>query len=129
MPSEILPDCPSSTASALDAQALERLRELDPEGQAGIVVRVLTAYDRSLQDALPTFREARDAGDLDSLRRVAHTLKSASASVGALEFARLCVQVEAAARAGDNAGMPALTECFEHEARRVLLELEAILSS
>jgi len=87
----------------LDEQALARLHELDPQGRAGLVQRVLATYTLSLQRLLEQLRDARAAADREGLRHATHTLKSSSASVGALALSTLCAKVEAQVR---EAGIP-----------------------
>lgn len=82
----------------LDAQALARLHELDPQGHSGLVQRVLATYTLSLQRLLDQVRTARRAGEGDAVRHAAHTLKSSSASVGALALSALCAEAENALR-------------------------------
>ncbi len=87
---------PDPNPSRLDAQALDRLRELDPDGRHGVVQRVLTAFEGSLA-RMRTVLEAQaraDVADAGVVNGIAHTLKSSSASVGALALARTCAEVE-----------------------------------
>ena len=85
----------------LDAQALARLQELDPDGRHGVVPRVLAAYEASLQRLLAQLRAAQEPALAGVMAGVAHTLKSSSTSVGALDLARTCAEVEARLRHGD----------------------------
>lgn len=79
----------------LDAAALARLRELDPDGRHGVVLRVLGAFESSLARMTSQLRAERGGdGDGGVVATVAHTLKSSAASVGALELSRLCAEVE-----------------------------------
>ncbi|MFI5255550.1 MAG: Hpt domain-containing protein [Candidatus Limnocylindrales bacterium] len=50
-------------------------------------------------------RAALAAGDAPVARRAAHSLKSTSASMGALRLSALCRELEVAAGAGDLAGL------------------------
>ena len=87
---------PEPHPTGLDAQALDRLRELDPDGRHGVVHRVLTAFEGSLArmcTVLETQANA-DVADEGVVNGIAHTLKSSSASVGALALARACGEVE-----------------------------------
>ena len=112
------PFCPPPPA--IDAAVLAQLRELDPGGQAGIVARVLSTYRKSLQEALPAFEPALAQGDAEGLRRLAHLLKSASASVGAMQLSRLCLQVESAARNAEASVLREGVIALTMEAQRVL---------
>jgi HPt (histidine-containing phosphotransfer) domain-containing protein len=117
------PPAATSAAAVLDAQALARLQELDPGGQAGLVVRVLTTYTRSLQRLLEQLRQAREAGDLQGQRHVAHTLKSSSASVGALKLSALCADIEARLRDGATDGIEGAVDALAAEGERLLAVL------
>ena len=104
----------------LDAQALARLQELDPSGAAGLLERVLTTYTRSLRRLLDELRQAREASDLQGQRHVAHTLKSSSASVGALKLSALCADIEARLRNGATDGLEVAVDAMADEGQRVL---------
>lgn len=87
-----------SARGVLDDDAIRRLRELDPTGESHLLMRVFNAFETSLNRLLPQLVQARDAADASGVRLVAHTLKSSSATVGALELSRLCAEVEVQAR-------------------------------
>ena len=108
----------------LDAQALARLRELDPGGKAGLLDRVLKTYAQSLGRLLDQLRAARGAGDGAAIRHVAHTLKSSSASVGALELSALCADVEARLRDDRLQGLEAQLDRMLAEGERILAGLD-----
>jgi HPt (histidine-containing phosphotransfer) domain-containing protein len=114
------PPAPAIRAGVLDAQALARLQELDPQGHAGLVPRVLATYSLSLERLLGQFGAARAAGDRDGMRHAAHTLKSSSASVGALELSALCAQVETGLRESDVATLAPVLDQLGVEGARVL---------
>lgn len=111
---------PGSAAGAvLDPQALATLRELDPTGNSRLMQRVMTTYRASLARLLGQLTLARDRNDTASLRLVTHTLKSSSASVGALKLSTLCAAAEQAVREGRLDGLPPLLDQLEAEAVRV----------
>jgi len=113
----------------LDAQALDRLRELDPSGASGLLKRVLTAFDTSLQRLLQQLQDARRHGDHAAMRHVAHTLKSSSASVGALELSRLCADIERRIRQDETEDLEPLLDGMVTESRRVLAVLTPALAA
>ena len=82
----------------LDPVAIGRLAELDPTGENRLVQRVLQAFQTSAARLRPQLDAARAADDRAAIRLVAHTLKSSSASIGALELSQRCAQVETAIR-------------------------------
>jgi HPt (histidine-containing phosphotransfer) domain-containing protein len=88
------------TPISLDETALARLRELDPDGRHGVLPRVLTTFEASLARMLDQLQEQQVAADAKAVAALAHTLKSSSASVGALALAAACAQVESRMREG-----------------------------
>lgn len=109
----------------LDRVALGRLRELDPGDRTGLLDRVLRTYTLSLERMLVQWRVARSAGDATAMRGMAHTLKSSSASVGALELSALCADVEARLRDDRLQDIEALFDALAAEAQRILARLSA----
>lgn len=107
---------PPVVPEGLDEQAIARLRELDPTGQAGLVGRVIDAYLGSADRLAQQLRDAQASGDAAAIRMVAHTLKSSSASVGALALSRHCALTEALVR--DQGLVPQLDDAirglFQH---------------
>ncbi len=89
----------------LDPQALARLRELDPDGRQGVLGRVLTAFDTSLARMIAQLQAEADGGSPDVVAGIAHTLKSSSASVGALALSQACADVEMRLRNGQSADL------------------------
>ncbi len=82
----------------LDDEALARLADLDPTGQGRLLKRLLAAFDKSLDRMVPQLEQARDAADASAVHLVAHTLKSSSATVGAMALSQRCAMVEDLAR-------------------------------
>lgn len=127
MPQTLLSTPPTASA-VLDELSLQRLRELDPEGANQVVERVLRAFEASLQRLLPQSVQALAQGDHDAVRHVVHTLKSSSASVGALELSRRCGEIENRLRALQTADLDALLAGLNIEGQRVLAAVQAMLS-
>jgi HPt (histidine-containing phosphotransfer) domain-containing protein len=63
--------------------------------------RLLVRFLASAQTQVAEITTAAVAGDTATLAGVAHTLKSAARSVGALRLGELCQGLESAGRAGD----------------------------
>jgi hypothetical protein len=103
----------------LDAACMAELRALDPDGKAQLVKRVLATYQTSLAKLVDQLRAARVEGAWDQVSRVAHTLKSSSASIGALTLSGLCADIERLLRAGDSASAIPLLDRFHAEVLRV----------
>ena len=110
----------SSPIPVLDEGALQRLRDLDPSGSSRLLERVLRAFETSGTRLGAQLSAARETGDLQGVRHVAHTLKSSSASIGALRLSRLCAEIEAAARQETPAVEASLLDAMDRELHIVL---------
>jgi len=129
MPSATPPTSPERSAGCLDEASLQRLRDLDPSGSNQLLPRVINAFVKSLDKLLPDLQRAREAGmDLAAIRHVAHTLKSSSASLGALQLSRHCADIETMARNGQTEGLDKLIDAMHDEAGLVRHALEALLT-
>jgi hypothetical protein len=123
------PGAPGVHEAVLDPAAIARLRELDPTGQARLVERVVQAYLASSQRLEVEFVEARSRGDAAGIRMVAHTLKSSSASLGALGFAATCARLESIARdEGTGISLDAAADALTRELPGVLASLRRLAS-
>lgn len=118
-----------SAAATLDAVALQRLHELDPDGTAGIFERVLATYLLTLNAQLPLAQAALQHHDATELRRIAHLLKSSSASLGAMAFSTLCAELEHQARHGWSAELHERVQPWLLEAQRVGRAVRALQRS
>ena len=123
-----LPDAPDAVA-LLDSDALGRLRELDPSGTSKLLERVVTAFNGSSARLMAQLQGARAGPDMPAIRHVAHTLKSSSASVGAVKLSRLCAEMEAMAREGLTDGMDEAIAAVGTEVSAVLEALKRLLDS
>ena len=123
------PLAPPALIALLDAAALARLRELDPSGANKLLERVIAAYMKSLDRLLPELAAARGAAlDLAVVRHVSHTLKSSSASLGALALAQRCAEIETLARNGQSDRLEPLLDPMLTEIAEVRLALTALLN-
>ena len=113
----------------LDAAAVARLHDLDPDGRHGVVRRVLTAFEASLERMLVQFTAEQSNGRADVVSGLAHTLKSSSASVGALALAKACAEAEQRLRnaASDDLGAEVLL--LTRECKLALAAVRAILQA
>lgn len=110
----------------LDPAALQRLREIDPDGCHGVVTRVLQAFERSLVALLVQLGDlaspaaGTEAARAQRVKEIGHMLKSSAASVGALALSEACAQAEARQRRE-----PGLQ--FAEDLRRLITESERAL--
>ena len=116
-------------ARVLDREALDRLRELDPTGKSKLIERVLRAFESSAGRLAQQFGEARKGGDVQGIRHVVHTLKSSAASIGALDLARLCAEIEASIRNDALTTLNERLDAMDRELAAVLKALTPMLAS
>ena len=103
----------------IDRSALDSIRALRREGAPDPLARVITKYLTTTPDELRALQDVTDAGDLDGVRKLAHKLKSGSASLGAARLAGLFRDLEAAAKDGDGAAVPTIVDELNEEFARV----------
>ena len=83
----------------VDENVLEELRA-SVEGDTGFVRDLIEAYLVDSAEQLEAIESAIDATDAEALVRPAHTLKSSSATVGAVDVSALARTLEMAGRSG-----------------------------
>lgn len=126
------PDDPGGAGApplVLDPAAVARLRQLDPDGSRGFLGQVLRTYEASLVRHLAALGDVRAAGDLKRAGDTAHTLKSSSASIGAMLFSEACARLERQAKAGDPAALGDALSDLQTEGARVLAAVRAMLAA
>jgi histidine phosphotransfer protein HptB len=118
-----------NTAALLDPEAIRRLRELDPGGSNKLLERVVNAFSGSLDRLLPELARARTGTtpDLAVVRHISHTLKSSSASLGALTLSARCADIEAMARDGRVDGLSEQLDAMLQDIQQVRTALAALL--
>jgi two-component system sensor histidine kinase/response regulator len=114
------PSAEPQTRGALDPAALKTLRAL---ANAGAVKRIVQRFLETTPQLLIEMRQAIDDNNSEMLSRAAHTLKSASANVGALELSRWCKELEMASKATGCEGVEPRLQAAEMEYQRVKLAL------
>ena len=116
-------------AAVLDVEALRRLSELDPTGANRLLQRVFQAFESSAQRMLPQLHAALAGSDLGGIRHVAHTLKSSSASIGAIKLSRLCAEIETMVRLETVDGLSGRIDEMDRETMVVLQALRRLSSA
>ncbi|MBP6901111.1 MAG: Hpt domain-containing protein [Burkholderiaceae bacterium] len=104
---------------ALDPHTLGLLSQLDPTGANQLVQRVLNTYRASLARLRQQALQAHSTGDAATVKLAVHTLKSSSASVGALRLSALCAEAEQCVREGRLDSLPEVLGRLDAEAARV----------
>jgi len=85
----------------LNLSTLEELRELTTSSGESLLDKAITLYLETTPAELKRLHLALEQKNTDELAKIAHTLKSSSANLGAQDLADICAFLEANARAGD----------------------------
>jgi len=83
-----------ATGDILDTSALDQIRSLQRPNTPSIVARVLTHCLTNTPKLLADLQEGLRQTETSLLHRVAHTLKSSSAQVGAIRLSGKCKELE-----------------------------------
>jgi len=120
-----IPQPAQSPAPQLDRKALDNIRSLQRPGAPSLLAKIVTLYIEDAPRLLASMQTAATAGANAELQRAVHTLKSASANVGAAGIAQLCKALEADVRAGPAGDTAARIERIEAEFRAVVPALQS----
>ncbi|MFM6987179.1 MAG: response regulator [Arenimonas sp.] len=94
------PEAPPAPPASLDlALGMARMG-----GKASLYHKILAQFRERQSDAPLKIREALAAGDADTARRIAHTLKGLSGNIGATGLQKACESIDARIRVGDTGG-------------------------
>ena len=109
----------------IDPDALMRLREW---GGSKLLAEMVRLFLENSSERLGQLGKGFADGDLRTVERAAHSLKSSAANVGAMEVSRVSQQIEAAAEGGDTDTARKLFDALvpaHEEACQRLREIEA----
>lgn len=88
------------SAPVVDRIALDSLIEMFGDDDMEAVIDLLDTFLTESQKQVNAIRTSFDAGDITTLHRMAHSLKSSSATFGAARLSAACAHLEKAAKDG-----------------------------
>lgn len=91
---------PDPSAPVVDRIALDSLIEMFGDDDMEAVIDLLDTFLSESQKQVNAIRTSFDAGDIITLHRMAHSLKSSSATFGAARLSAACARLEKAAKDG-----------------------------
>ena len=115
----------SAALAAWDANTLPQLVGDNPAMHRRLLQRFLL----NAKNQVAAIGDALAASETGRLAGVAHTLKSAARSVGALALGELCQALETAGRAGDGPGCGRLAAGLAEASERAAIEIQAHMAS
>ncbi|MDJ0570831.1 MAG: response regulator [Pleurocapsa sp. MO_192.B19] len=92
-------DNSSQTEVAINFSVLESLCEMAGEEANLLVTEMITSYLEDTEKRLQAIAEAINKADAATIEQAAHSIKSSSANLGAVNLAQLCEQLEKLGRA------------------------------
>jgi HPt (histidine-containing phosphotransfer) domain-containing protein len=98
----------TQSEEVLDMSVIAALRELGGDGDDCLFRELLDLYVDDSTSQLRRLEESLRSGDLKVAERIAHTLKSSSANLGAMTLSNLCMQMELRGRSQAPASMSEL---------------------
>ena len=91
----------------IDQNIFNILRTIQPESEPNFLDRLIDLFLSSAQDNITQLQQSFKDNDIELLTRAAHTLKSSSGNIGAMELMKVCAELEVDCRE-DN-----LTRCSQ----------------
>ena len=113
------------TPPGLDAKAWARLHTSLGARASDLIPGIVRSFLHESEGLLASSRSALSAERADELHRAVHTLKSTSASFGALELSSLCREAEARSRENETTTLEPLLDRIDEEFARVRKALES----
>lgn len=112
-------------SQVLDLNVVQSLRELGGDDDPGLFDEVVELFLADANVNVAKLADAFAAGDANALQRIAHSLKSSAANVGAMHLSKLCFELEKLGRAGTCEGAGPLVE----QLRTHFLDVSAALAA
>jgi HPt (histidine-containing phosphotransfer) domain-containing protein len=84
--------------SPIDRAPLLALQELQVEGEQNIVDQIISTYLFESDILINQLEDAFERNDVLTIQKTAHSLKSSSAQVGALDLSEMCKKLEMACK-------------------------------
>jgi len=116
------PSTSNNSTAAIDTKVFQELREMVNNDQ--VLAGVVDRYIEESPDLLQSLTEALAQGEAEVLHRVAHTLKSTSAMLGATSLSQLCQELELSGQNRSLASLDAMVYQVKTEYEKVQTALQ-----
>ena len=113
----------------LDRQVIEQLSALRNGRGRDVLGQVVKVFLEETPKLLERLRESVSTAELDKVGKLAHSLKSASGNLGAIQLVQLCASIEAAAQTGDADQVTQLFDALQPVAIESLQAIEQLPSN
>ncbi len=111
-----------ASVAAIDEKAFASLEDI-ADGDAEFIAEVLNQFLMDAEILMATLLAGAEAGNAQEVEHSAHTLRSASANVGALRLSRICQELQEMGRVADPDGCGERAAVAREEFAQVKREL------
>ena len=112
-------------STVIDARAPEHVWSVLGSDAPGLLSELIETFLRDTPRLRDVMRQALAQGDVRTLQRAAHTLKSSSGIVGARDLSKRCEDLELLCRSQSLVGAPELLTAIEREYEELRVALQA----
>lgn len=110
--------------NSINADVIENLKAL---GGMELLAELHTVFIRTSEELISDIHAAINASNHLALKEKAHSLKSSSGNMGALQLSQICLQLEKMGQTKNLDQAKSLATALDNEFKRVSLELTAIV--
>jgi HPt (histidine-containing phosphotransfer) domain-containing protein len=118
-----------SDTTVINQKALDDIRSLQSRGSGDLLTKIITIYLEKSRSLAEEINQGASSKDNELLYMSAHSLKSSSASVGAMRIFDVCSDLEAKGKAGDFNHVNELVEKLNEELATATAELRSHLDN
>ncbi len=111
----------------LNLQRLEQIRGMDSSGERKMLCKILNAFVQSAEHYMLELEKVIEDEDTAAVYRIAHSLKSSSANIGAESLSILFKQMEAYGKSGELISIRLLQNDLRYQYQRALAEIERVV--
>lgn len=112
-----------TSAPVLDPAVIERLRQLAMPGEPDVLNEILTTFLEDVPQRIGRLRNACAAGNIQEMRRAAHSLKGSAGNIGARAMFDVCRQLD---ELGDAASAGPLVDALAVEFGKVQQQIHRL---
>lgn len=116
-----------SATTVINQKALDDIRSLQSRGSGDLLTKIINIYLEKSTSLREEIVQGASLQDNELLHTSAHSLKSSSASVGAMRIFDICSDLEAKGKAGDFSHVNELVETLNEELATATAELRSYL--
>jgi HPt (histidine-containing phosphotransfer) domain-containing protein len=115
--------------AVLDPAVIATLRNLTPPGEPDVLTEILQMFLQEVPPRIERLRNAWTAGNIEEMRRAAHSLKGSAGNIGAHALHAVCSAIDDQGRSGELADTGVLVAALGVEFGKVATEIHRIIGA